>query len=107
MQGDFQEFNRLSMLLHQSLYNPSVGLFTCLHNPAGEELENQPREVHFSENNDGYCRGSRGHLIYKTFSLYPSALKLMYLPLFTFLSLPPAHICMSSALTAAHLIDPV
>lgn len=70
-------------------------------------LENEPRNVHFSEKNDGYCRGSWEHFIYKTLSLHPSALKLMYLPLFTFLSLPPAHICMSSALTAAHLIDPV
>lgn len=69
--------------------------------------ENEPREVHFSEKNDGLCGGSWGHFIYKTLSLYPSALKLMYLPLFTGLTLPRTHICMSSALTAAHLIDPV
>lgn len=69
--------------------------------------ENELREEHFSEKNDGYCRGSWGHFIYKTLSLYPSALKLIYLPLFTVLSLPRTHICMSSALTAAHLIDPI
>lgn len=114
MWGDFREFNRLSTLLHQSLYYLSVGLFMCLHNPVREQgwedekgLEEWTEKRAFQWQEWWVCRGSWGYFIYKTLSLHPSALKLMCLPLFTILSLPRVHIGMSSALTAAHLIDPV